>query len=619
VKLPTPPGGGKLWTVDVEVFQNYFLAVFYNGVTWKEYDHTQFAELREALNDKSLVLAGFNNFGYDDLILRIICLTPNVTTMDLYHASKDIIFSQRGELKSQRVFELQWSATQWNYSIDVFQLLNGKGSLKEWACRSGSALVAESPVDFDLPLPDDRIEEIRRYCRNDVTVTKELLVKNWDRVILRETLAKQFELMQRVYCLSEQGVAQHTFLTLHRKRTGENTAIVRAAAKENPENQQTEWMLTDLISPKVNYVTAEFQAFFEDVKKARATENEKGAWSLSIPSVVYLAGRDFSIGVGGIHTVDKPDLFESTDEYAIIDLDVASYYPSIIIEEGLYPRHIGPSFCEDMRILRDKRLAAKRTGDKKTADALKIVINATFGKLNDKYSPLRSVPDAMRVTVNGQLFLLMLVESLHAIGADIVSANTDGVTIKVERAKKDDLAGTVAKWQTDTRMVLEEVEYSRIFRRDINNYLVVTIDGKVKYKGVMAQDGGKGDGGIVKLAAERYLLDGVPPNVTIANETDIKLYLYYLRSKNGGELYFGDDKIGKSARWYAAKESSGKVIRRLNPATKCRKEGWAIIPHGHCAQLALDITGMSAQKLDDIDLDYYETEAWNLIATMGPK
>lgn len=624
MKLPLAPGNKKTWIVDIEVFQNFFYAAFHNGDDWREYYHKDLAQLAEDLNSKDLVLAGFNNFSYDDIILKLICIKPDITTLELYHASKDIIFG-KSDIVKERVFNLQYADAPWAYSIDVFQLLDKKGSLKEWACRIGSSVVAETPVDFDLPLPDDQIENVVKYCKNDVKVTKELLIKNWEKVLLRKALAQTYCLPLRVYCQAGQGVAQTIFLTLHKNRTGENTSVVRENAANNPDNLKTEWSLSDIINPKVQYATEAFQGFFDIFRRGSARRGDdadaKKAWGLTdcglTKGVVQLAGVDWSIGVGGIHSVDGPGIFMCDDGNAIIDLDVTSYYPSLIIEDKLYPKHIGPEFCEDMRNMRERRVKAKRAGDKLTSEALKLAINSTFGKLNDKYSPIRSVPDAMRVTINGQLYILMLVEALHSIGCTIISGNTDGVTVSILRDNIPELNRVAKEWEQHTKMALEQVEYSAIYRRDVNNYLAQTIDGKLKYKGAISQDGGKGDGAIVRLAAEEYILNGIPPSITIENCKNPMQFMYYLRSKNGGELYHGTEKIGKSIRWYAS--TTGQPIKRLNPATASRIANWGLIPHGHKARLSLDTVGWTVNSLIDVDYDYYEKMAWELIDSMGPK
>lgn len=621
MRLPEAPGGKRTWIVDIEVFPDYFYAAFYNGERWKEYDHTMFEKLSNDLNNKDLVLAGFNNFAYDDLILAFIAAHPEkATTERIYQTSQDII-KNRERLREQ-IFAWQYADRPWAYSIDVFQLLNGKGSLKEWACRIGSPLVAETPVDFDAPLQGDRIEDVKLYCKNDVAVTKQLLLQNWNRVTLRKTLVDKFQLCGRVYCMSEQAVAQHTFLTLHRQRTGQKSAEVRKAAQDSDENHRIDFPMTEIASDSVMFATAPFRDFYTEYRKG-IVRNVNDSWKIvggPDLSKVALADREFAMGVGGIHTVDGPGYFEATDETAIVDLDVASYYPSLIIELGLSPSHMGGGFCDDMRKLRDMRLTAKRSGDTNTSDALKIVINATFGKLNDVYSPIRSVPSAHKTTVNGQLYILMLVEDLHAMGCEIVSANTDGVTVSLPRTDMGEMREVCKRWQSHTKMELEEVEYSRIFRRDVNNYIAVSVKGKVKYKGAANAESGKADLSIVKEACERYLLEDVPPSVTIQNAIDSnewQKFISYLSTKNGAILDWGGELIGKRCRWLHT--TDGKPLKRHNRETEKRKENIAMVPNCDRVSIFNDATGRIRLQDLNIDAEFYEAAAWGLIESLGVK
>lgn len=641
--MPSAPRNRRLWTYDVEVFPNHFLATFYNGTIWKTYDETQLAQMAKDLDTVTLVLAGYNNFGYDDIIVKYICQHPEMTPQSIYELSKAII-EDESERTRQCVFELQYQDPTWDYSIDVFQLLNGKTSLKEMECRIGFDSVLESPLDFHQPVPDDRRADVLRYCQNDVKATAELLIKHWDRVVLRSELDKQYQLGKRVYCQSEQGLAQSTFLTLHRRRTNERSADVRQAATRNPDNQKMSFPMSEILSPKIRFTTPEMREFIETFSRGSISRTDTTGWKIdSIPSfhgidVVTVAAFDdgtevvvpsqpvkydklcykdveYQIGVGGLHSIDGPLMIHGSDDVAIVDMDVASYYPSIIINDNLYPAQIGPDFVTDMRMLRDQRVSAKRRGDKKTADALKIVINATFGKLDDKYSPLRSAPHAKRVTINGQMYLFMLIERVVAAGATVLSANTDGITVRIDRVHMDAMKAAAKTWEAELNFELEYVEYASIFRRDVNDYMAVTVDGKIKYKGAINSDGGKGDGTVIKKAAEAFLLHGVPPDVTIQSQESVKPFLFYMRSKNGGTLYHGDTALGKTARWYAATE--GPSLRRLNPATAKRKGGWKLEPHGERVSLAMDVTDVKGLP-NDIDFAYYERAAWALIDHLGP-
>jgi hypothetical protein len=274
---------------------------------------------------------------------------------------------------------------------------------------------------------------------------------------------------------------------------------------------------------------------------------------------------------------------------------------------------MGQEFIRDFKKIRDQRIAAKRAGDMHTSDALKIVLNSTFGKLNDAYSPIRSIPSALRVTINGQLEILMLIEMLSGAGAEILSANTDGVTVRWYRdLAKHHLKGIMSDWSKKTGHELETVEYKTYARRDINNYIAVTTAGKVKYKGVFdpSPKTGKWDGVVARRAAEGYILHGIDPAETVNKEKDFTAFLYYQRANNGGRICHDRHLVGKIARWYVAK--TGGQIERENPPNQ--KIRFVKIPSGRNAVLAMDISGWKLLGMpSDLDKKFYVREAQDLI------
>jgi predicted P-loop ATPase/5S rRNA maturation endonuclease (ribonuclease M5) len=605
--------GIDVWIYDVEVFQNYFLAVFFDGKEFRVFNQNDLADLREFLSRPGIVLAGYNNFSYDDVILRRI-LEAGVTTTDLYQLSRAIV--DDGD-ESDRIFKMRYSRKPWSYSIDVMQLLGGRkaGSLKEHAARLGLC-VSECPLDFDQPCPAERMGEVEAYCKNDVTVTFALLQENWGLVEVRRALLDVLDLDDRVYCQSAPQIAQSVIMKLHHDRTGQSVGIVREKAAANPENTRSIIPVERLLSPRVHFTTAGYQNLLEGLRsgtlegcpQARLTAPE-----MDFTRPVNLEGLSVQLGAGGLHSVDKPGVYQADDSTALIDLDVTSYYPSIILSEQLYPRQLGEGFLDDLASLRDQRVAAKRAGDKTTADALKLVINSIFGKLNDSYSPLRSVPDAFRVTINGQLFLLMLIERLQSAGIEVLSANTDGVTIRLRRDNAEMvLPEIISAWQADTGMELERVDYDRVCRRDVNNYLAVTTSGVVKSKGIFNLDSNKRDGLVIKRAAQDYLLHGVEPAVTIEQETDPLAFMFYQRCKKPNALVWGGEVIGTTGRWYAA--ADGATLKRR--AADGRETS---LPNGKCCRLALEIEGWTMGNLVGLDKEYYVEEAWKIIRSIVGK
>ena len=145
------------------------------------------------------------------------------------------------------------------------------------------------------------------------------------------------------------------------------------------------------------------------------------------------------------------------------------------------------------------------------------------------YDPLA----ALRVTINGQLYLLMLIERLVNRGFKIISANTDGIITIVPKVRQDEYRNICTQWENDTNFNLEYTYYSKYVRRDVNNYIAITNEGDVKVKGeftIPDVDNIKKDQfmlrrgfdkPIVAIALQRYFVTGVPIADTIRNHKDI--------------------------------------------------------------------------------------------------
>jgi hypothetical protein len=605
--LPPAPRGGRVWVYDTEVFPNLVLHVFTDGVQTEIFHHDSWDALRVFVSDPRKVLAGFNSADYDDPVLRFIVRTPTATVADVLRLSGTII-------EERAPSDLRWGATPWAFSIDVLQLLNGRGSLKEWECKLAMDRVAESPHPFTQPLPPSAIADVVRYCLNDVDATVRLLQRNWDLVQMREVLQGIYGQSDNIYSSGEAGIAEGTLAELARRATGVTRAQLKAAAAASPDNRPRTWSLAELIAPRIAFTTTPYRDLLERMRAGHLHISERGGGHLELPElpgmVFDAGGVRYQLGTGGLHSLDQPGTWKADDITGLLDLDVTSYYPSLILNEGWYPKHYGPAFLDHLRSMRDRRVAAKNSGDKRTATALKIVINSVYGKLNDTFSSIRSVPDAFRVTLNGQLLLLMLIEALSKSGAQVLSANTDGVTIRSPRALDGRLRDVVENWEKAAGLTIERSPYRALYRRDVNNYLAVGEDGSLKARGSFG-DGTKGDGAVVRQAAIGWLIHGVEPSATIATSDHVHDFLFYQRTRSDAVLLHGDQELGRIARWYVG-FGGAAVRRRAVGAT----DGGTTVIHGHQARLAMDITGWTMADLVMLDRSYYTAEAWRLIRSV---
>ena len=231
---------------------------------------------------------------------------------------------------------------------------------------------------------------------------------------------------------------------------------------------------------------------------------------------MQLAGRDirigqgvYRIGIGGLHSQESGATHLSVPGVCQLkDIDVRSYYPSMILLMNMFPEQLGPAFITIFRKIYDTRLLAKSESDRirklaeyfsgteaeemlrealllqTESDGLKIVLNGTFGKLFSKYSILYAPELGIQTTLTGQLALLMLIEMMELSGIRVVSANTDGIVLLIPEGYEWVAQQNVKWWETETGLEMEESLYRALHSRDVNNYIAITNDGKVKRKGV---------------------------------------------------------------------------------------------------------------------------------------
>ena len=273
--------------------------------------------------------------------------------------------------------------------------------------------------------------------------------------------------------------------------------------------------------------------------------------------------------MGGLHSCEKSIAHKSDGEFLLIDRDVASYYPNIILNLGLYPKHLGPDFLRVYGAIVEQRLSAKKSGNSIDADALKITINGGFGKFGSKYSVLYSPDLLLAVTLTGQLSLLMLIEMLELSGIHVISANTDGIVIKAPRKRMDEMNNIIKQWEEITNFETEETQYDALYSRDINNYIAVKPGGKCKFKGAYSDPWSDAKAAIFRFhknpstqicitAVEKLITKGVPVEQTIKECFDISRFVS-IKNVKGGAVKDGVY-LGKAVRWYYSKETPGPIV-----------------------------------------------------------
>lgn len=612
------PGGGRYTfdlsrcvVFDVEVYPGRWCVGFHGpgstGVTTTRVVETRndLRRMLDYLDETGRTLVGFNSDAYDVPVVRAL-----LKGLDPFALSCAIV---RGEDFPVPLAKLPAFPCD---HIDLASRLKRAGrfpGLKSVAANLGRPLLRELPYPPDTAPDDRQWGEIRDYNRVDLEHTWALL----------ERLAPELEALSSLS--DEQGVdlrstptprvVESLFLNAYRRKNGGRKPSVPEVPQEI------------LYRPPAGVrrpETPEAGAWFDRITAGPIPVVERaGSVKIEAPAAKFLVGRvNLSVGIGGIHSDDAKRLHYATRTHALVSVDVASYYPSLIASKGIAPRSYGDSGAETYRALRQRRLDAK-AGSKAAedpaegkrlavqADALKLVLNSTFGKYGDRFSSLFD-PEAMAaVTLTGQLMLVDLIERLRKAGARVLSVNTDGLFLKVRRTNTR-WPGVLDTWQADTGMELEVEHLRRLLLLATNRYATLDVAGKVKRKGT----GLKGSFSplqpanelVVADAVADALLKDVPPERTVWGCAEPARFCRITRKTSkviSGVMVDEADgtevEIPKVTRWYKARGSTRKIVHRFEGGRHTTPS------HAVNVELALDLT--DGKVPEDLDRSWYVRQA----------
>jgi len=579
---------------DSEVYTNWTLFYFRNVDTREEwrFEHPlDLPAIRKVVREHRLIT--FNGIGYDIPILMLAL--KGATAEELKKASNRIIVHNLKPWNFEKEFNVKLNPKDLDH-VDLMEVAPMTGSLKLYGGRMHSRHIQELPIPHDKILTEEDKATLRQYCGNDLETTTDLYRALKVQLELREAMSQTYGIDLR--SKSDAQVAEAVLKSECEKVVGERV-----------------FKPGDLTGNKYTYAVPSWMTFrifdvLDDVRASEFIVNDKG--SVIMPKALEskklsLGQATFKMGIGGLHSTEERQIVLADAQYVVMDFDVASYYPAIIINLGLYPPHIGPPFLTEYTRIRNARLEAKRSGKKTIADSLKIVANSAFGKLGSRFSALYAPGLMVQVTVTGQLALLMLIESLsEVLDCTVVSANTDGVTVRCHKDSVDDCLQAIKTWEQTTGFDIERTDYSGLYARDVNNYVAIMLNGDVKTKGVY----GKGlplqknpVATICSDAVVAYLKSKTPIEETIRTCEDMRKFVC-IRSITGGALYHGAF-LGKVIRWYYSTEE-------MDPLT-VKNNGYAV-PKTEGAKPCLEIPLFVP---DDLDRDWYVREATSMLEDMG--
>lgn len=596
--------------LDTECYKDYYLLMVMDDTERTAYVEAfdgqplDVDKLRKLLSTKAEYVS-FNGNNYDMVTLRYALAGAN--TYQLKQLSDAIITKNLKPWEAERQYELV--DLKLNH-VDLIEVAPGQASLKLYGARMHCPALQDLPLDPDASVTPELRQMMRRYCKKDLFNTK----------LLRDSLAQQVTLREHMNAelRDELGEDGRRILRLDDLRSKSDAQIAEAVLKTKvfkvtgavPRKRDTPPKDFKYHPPlNIGFVSDELKAKLEIIKAATMVVN-KETGHVTMPSSIAdmeitIGSSTYTLGMGGLHSQESEVSHYADENTYLRDIDVRSYYPNLMLNMKMYPDAMGPHFLKAYRGILDERLVAKDTGDKVKDAVLKITLNGTFGKTSSKYSILYNPSMTIHTTLTGQLSILMLIEELERHGIPVVSANTDGIVVKAPRDKEDLQRKIVRTWERRVALETEETDYSSIHSRDVNSYIAIKTDGKVKTKGFFAKAGlAKNPQNEVCVdAVVAYLTHGVPLRDSIESCKELGQFLT-VRRVTGGAAKDGAY-LGKVVRWYYAKGATGVIRYASNQK---------IVGRTSKGKPCMDLP---EQFPTDIDYDWYVTEAEDLLADIG--
>lgn len=605
---------------DIEIFPNVF------HCTCKDTESNQlcFFEISERKNqidelcsfflDKSKIFCGYNNLHYDDVIINYIIDYKRQLSKrsvwdickSLYNLSNTIVTTEEGDISKIK----RWKYAHFFKSFDLLTMQFSQKlrvGLKEMQVTMHYPNVQEYDGDFSQWLPKDSIDKMKEYNINDVESTTTLLYKLKDDIDLR------------LFIETEYGI---DVLSFDKTKIGEKIlekkycdAMHISPSQLKGQGSPMDYIpLKDVILPFIHYKNPKLQALLEDMKKQVVCSKERKGYEKKfvLSNVVY------SVGVGGIHSINKPGVFlPNPDEY-IGHSDVASMYPSLIIKYKWVPRHLGEIFLLIYLQIYDERIEAKHSGQAKKNDVLKYALNAVTGKMQQEVSWLYDPFTVFKIRINGQLILLMLVDKLLELGCKIVQVNTDGVMYVAKKADANRVQEAISNIEQLTQLTFESDNYEAFYQYAVNDYFGIkdgysqSKDPKlIEKKGMFITKIALGKGMapvVIPKAIINYFLTKEPVSDYIQRQTDIHDFLMSQKTDKKFKVEYGNEKIQRINRYYAS--TNGKYLFKQNEEGEytnlLTKSGVTVINK---------ITDSSTEN-KKINYKYYISEAQKIIDEM---
>ena len=553
----------KTIVFDIEVFANVFLfcgRVLENRnliVIWGHEENAR-ERLLEVLQS-GCTFVSFNGIKFDVPVISAFVAGYDQDTIK--RIANTIIEHQMQPWEAERRFKLPRIPLD---HIDLIEVAPSFVGLKSYGARMHMRWLKDLPFAHDAIITPEQLPDVELYCVNDLDTTEELYKRLSFQLSLRRQMGEEYGLDLR--SKSDTQMAETVFVK--RLNLRGKAKVPRSIGYKPPS----------YISFEAYHLQELLRRISDTIYPIAATGHVELPEFLG-KDQVRLNGGTYQLGVGGIHsTHDKKICHVASADYIVTDIDAASFYPSIWVLWGETSGDFNAALTAEYSKIYYRRLEAKAAGDKAVAEGLKVPINGSFGKLLSKYSSMYGPTLGLFITLTGQLTLLMLIEQLEKVGAVALSANTDGIAMGYPKSIEERVKATVSAFEKLTRFSFEYAPYRVLAMKDVNNYIAVKTNRKIKAKGIYADAYAEGidllkknpTAKVCAKAVGEWLSYGTPFLETIKKAP----FTEFISARNvtGGGVQ-GDEWLGKVVRWYMSTEDLPPIRYASNGNKVPKTEG----------------------------------------------
>lgn len=640
----------KYYIYDLETFPNIFTCVIQNSQTkelrvfelsTRKNDLDKFLKTLEWLSKNEKVLVGYNNLNFDYAVLQFIY--KNAKNYEIKELVYQIFLFADGLIKNNIIYREDKSSIKIN-QLDLMKVHNfdykaTRVSLKVLEVNMCMDSIEDLNFTIGENLKVEEFDDLIKYNKHDVEATLLFFDHSFEAIEFREELGAKYK--ENMLNYSDTKIGKRYFIRNLEEKLGKNVCYINGKPKQTIRNYLN---FGEIIFNYISFETPEFQSLLKYLKKQYSNsmnevfsnipkeklEELSSFCSLNAKKEAHslhlnYQGFSFYLGTGGLHGSVESKFYDKNDEYLIIDVDVASYYPSIVIQNRLYPEHLGEEFVDIYKEIRDLRFSYKKgTSQNKM---LKLALNSAYGDTNNQFSPFYDYKMTLDITLNGQLMLCMLAEKLMQIETvSLIQANTDGLTFAIAKKDKAIYENISKNWQEFTGLELEEIIYEKLWIRDVNNYIALKEDGKAKKIGAYKYDlawNQNHSSLVVQKAVEAHLLEGISIEDFVYNHRNKYDFLLNFKATRNIDLVL--EKVyslqktylplSNTIRYFISK--NGLPLKKILPALNKDSEQRVIgINVGYKVELCNNINDFSYEFLD---FDYYVKEAYKLIEPFRQK